>query len=160
MLWELQFLLACAFALSPVAVMLIRYILSVTKEIEKQGHDLEDVTSKLEESEVKGQRLQRELESVQDLHRKVNDLVYHHKKKIFYYHLYQNFSYQLLKGCKLEVSEVSKVTNIFEILNTVKLALQFQKWQIFFEIFNTVKLAFNKLFYVEHLDISNWIKIP
>lgn len=75
MWFEIQLLLAFLCALVPVAALLISHTVSVTKEIEKQGHDLEDVTSKLEESEKQGQRLQRELGSVQDLHRKVSRVV-------------------------------------------------------------------------------------
>lgn len=69
---EIQNFVAIVLALLPVAMYLMQYFISVTKEIEKQGHDLEDATNKLEESERQGQRLQRELESVQDLHRKVS----------------------------------------------------------------------------------------
>lgn len=42
------------------------------QEIEKQGQDLEEVTCQLEESERQGQRLQRELENMEDLNRKVS----------------------------------------------------------------------------------------
>jgi len=69
---EIQCFLAFLLAILPVAMLLTKYFISVTKEIEKQGRDLEETTNKLEESERQGQRLQRELESVQDLHRKVS----------------------------------------------------------------------------------------
>ncbi|XP_052276394.1 ninein-like protein isoform X3 [Dreissena polymorpha] len=43
------------------------------KEIERQGHDLDEVTGQLEESERQCQRLQREVEGVQELHMKLAD---------------------------------------------------------------------------------------
>ena len=71
MLFELQFLAGLLVALIPVVVMVIDYFNSVAKEIEKQGHELEEVTGQLDESEKQCQRLQRELENVEDIHRKV-----------------------------------------------------------------------------------------
>ena len=42
------------------------------QELEKAGLDLEDITTQLDESSKQNQRLQRELENVHDLHRKVS----------------------------------------------------------------------------------------
>jgi uncharacterized protein YoxC len=71
MLFELQFFAALLLSFIPVIVMVFDYFNSVSKEIEKQGHELEEVTGQLDESEKQCQRLQRELENVEDIHRKV-----------------------------------------------------------------------------------------
>ena len=71
MLFELQLFVSVCVAVSLIVAMVMTYIHSVTKEMEKLGHDLEEVTGQLEESERQNQRLQRELEGVEDLHLKV-----------------------------------------------------------------------------------------
>lgn len=72
MFFEIQLLAGLLLSLLPVVAMVIDYINSVSKEIEKQGNDLEEATGQLEESQKQCHRLQRELENVEDMHRKVS----------------------------------------------------------------------------------------